>query len=153
VKGCSVYYHSRILFDHHEIILPSFLRFFVGVVLRELFPNQELLEEYQLPMDPSSKSVSVKSMKPLRFDFYLPSEKLAFEFQGKQHYEQQNVYGDSIPRMKTDEAKERQCQELGIVLVSVPFWWDKKLSSLIRSILEKRPDLNESPSSFFSNED
>ena len=44
-------------------------------------------------------------------------------------------------RKQNDLNKIKICQEAGISLIEVPFWWDKRISSLKATIYNKRPDL------------
>ena len=40
-----------------------------------------------------------------------------------------------------DELKIKKTKELGITLIHIPYWWDKKLSSLRATISIYRPDV------------
>lgn len=40
-----------------------------------------------------------------------------------------------------DQAKKAQCQELGITLIEIPYWWDRSKTSLLATIHQYRPDL------------
>lgn len=33
------------------------------------------------------------------------------------------------------------CKEVGITLIEIPYWWDKKLPSLCATIYNSRPDI------------
>jgi len=117
--------------------------------LKALFPNQEILEEYIFPelisssIDPTKmKSKRKEKENPMRFDIFLPHLNLAIEYQGQQHYEDQNVFGDSELRRRQDEKKAELCKKKGVSLVQVPYWWDKRTESLVVTLLEKRPDLS-----------
>jgi hypothetical protein len=37
------------------------------------------------------------------------------------------------------------CRELGITLIQIPYWWDKKKWSLIATIHQHRPDIIAKP--------
>ena len=41
----------------------------------------------------------------------------------------------------TDDVKVKKTKEIGITLVHVPYWWDKKISSLRATIATIRPDI------------
>jgi len=98
-------------------------------MLADLFPSETILVDYIHP--------------DLRFqvDIFLPEVNLAFEYQGAQHYEQLDVYGDLSDRVKRDEGKAAQCKASGLTLIAVPFWWNKERPALLSAILEHRPDL------------
>ncbi len=40
-----------------------------------------------------------------------------------------------------DKKKNVACKELGITLITIPYWWDGKLSSLAATIQHIRPDI------------
>jgi len=74
------------------------------VLLQSLFPNEEILENYfhdEIRMPSSGQ--------PLQLDVYLQNSNLAFEYQGPQHYEQLNVFGDASELMARDHEKKSLC--------------------------------------------
>jgi hypothetical protein len=85
-------------------------------------------------------------------DIYIPSLSLAFEFQGEQHYseaykkhgnlnENRSFFSNFEQRLKKDEEKRETCKRLGITLIEVPFWWDRKIDTLKTMIVNYRPDI------------
>ncbi len=49
---------------------------------------------------------------------------------------------DSPEKQKTrDYQKRESSKKLGIALIEVPYWWDKKQESLEATIYEQRPEL------------
>jgi hypothetical protein len=44
-------------------------------------------------------------------------------------------------RKKSDISKSELCKKMGITLIEVPFWWDRKRESLAATIFSHRPDL------------
>lgn len=69
-------------------------------------------------------------IKGQHFDIYIPSLKMAIEYQGKQHYEPIKWFGgiDSLTYIKElDEKKKRLCNEKGIKLIE--FRYDEPLNS------------------------
>lgn len=71
--------------------------------------------------------------------------KIAFEYQGEQHYYDIYSLGNRWHQKQRDEEKRNLCLEKGITLIEVPYWWDKTISSLVASIREKRQDIEFSP--------
>ena len=48
-------------------------------------------------------------------------------------------------RISQDNFKENSCKSLGISLVKIPYWWDRKVSSLAATLCAVRPDLFDIP--------
>lgn len=79
-------------------------------------------------------------MRNIELDVWLPEKRIAFEYQGEQHFHDL-VYlfgrgGDCEAYSKRDEIKRTKCSELGISIVSVPYWWDNEKDSLTDLIRE-----------------
>ena len=74
-------------------------------------------------------------------DVYLPNERLAFEYQGEQHYHDIYALGNLWIQKERDKEKRKICEEQGITLIEIPYWWDFKKESLIATIHSHRPDL------------
>lgn len=84
----------------------------------------------------------------MELDLYLPSLQLAFEFHGQQHYHHSHR-GLLLEQQQRDREKIEACRKHGVTLVIVPYWWDKKKESLVKTIKQLRPDtsFSSSPSS------
>ncbi len=79
---------------------------------------------------------------PMQLDLFLPSLLLAFEYNGRQHY--QDVPHRFPPQKhyaNRDEEKRKACICKGITLIEIPYWWDEEIESLRATIHNKRPDL------------
>jgi hypothetical protein len=76
-----------------------------------------------------------------RSQAFIPSLSLAFEYQGESHYFSTITYGSSLKRQQMDEIKKDITSKIGITLISIPFWWNKSLSSLAATIRHYRPDV------------
>ncbi len=84
---------------------------------------------------------------------FLPSLSLAFEYNGEYHYKFIAMYLSMLPCVlmnrsyfsskvkERDEKKKDWCQQAGITLINVPFWWDRKVETLITAIQLARPDI------------
>jgi len=107
--------------------------------LTELFPSlaDELYMEFV-----SEEFTYEDSLKKMEFDFYFPSLKLAFEYQGQQHFKKDLDYLDAESIMVRDEEKRNLCKTKGITLVEIPYTWDGSQTQLITLIASSdRKDL------------
>eukprot|EP01114_Cavostelium_apophysatum_P005321 TRINITY_DN1615_c1_g1_i1.p2 TRINITY_DN1615_c1_g1~~TRINITY_DN1615_c1_g1_i1.p2 ORF type:complete len:559 (-),score=129.89 TRINITY_DN1615_c1_g1_i1:334-2010(-) len=71
---------------------------------------------------------------PMELDIYIPTLRLAFEYQGQHHYENEDI-------QRRDAEKRKACKLHSISLVSIPYWWDRSKESLLAEISKQRPDL------------
>jgi len=107
-------------------------------VLKDIYTEEDILYNSR-----HRKIKNPKTNRSLELDCYLPSLNLAFEFQGKQHYEKnlffhskssRDQYEDLIYR---DKIKEKRCRDLGINLIKVSKEnWDFTREGLI-SLIDK----------------
>jgi hypothetical protein len=81
----------------------------------------------------------------MELDIFLPKERLAFEYQGLQHYQEVYPLGRLQNQKERDEMKRNACQKIDITLIEIPYWWDFTLGSLHATIYKQRPDLLEMP--------
>eukprot|EP01118_Nematostelium_gracile_P011816 TRINITY_DN4258_c0_g1_i6.p1 TRINITY_DN4258_c0_g1~~TRINITY_DN4258_c0_g1_i6.p1 ORF type:complete len:738 (+),score=126.67 TRINITY_DN4258_c0_g1_i6:54-2267(+) len=98
-------------------------------VIRALFPHSKIVEEYR---DTQNEYIEL--------DLFLPKERLAFEYQGEQHF--RNIFEHDQDKFKNqlnrDERKRRYCQQHGITLIEIPFWWDGKTESIHATIHQSK---------------
>src|SRR5690606_18922411 len=78
--------------------------------------------------------VRYKSGLNMELDLYVPSVRLAIEFQGQQHYELSYRGYEPQHQHLRDEEKWTACRNSGITLVTVPYWWDFSESSFLSTI-------------------
>ena len=103
--------------------------------VEQLFPNTIVLEDYH------QEGLLFSSGQKMQIDVYIPSMKLAFEYQGKQHFHSVHVFGPQEDIFFRDQQKRQTCAELGITLIEIPYWWDFELESLAGTVALKRPEL------------
>ena len=93
--------------------------------IQKIFPHDEIVEDYFHP------EISRKSGFTVQFDVYLTNKRIAFEYHGKQHYEDIPQAFSNVETYKhRDLEKEKLCKQYGICLIVIPYWWDNKLDSL-----------------------
>ena len=81
------------------------------------------------------------SGKNVQLDLFVAEKRLAFEYQGEQHYRDVFAFGPQWLFQARDMEKRKICEENGITLIEIPYWWDREKSSLIATIHRVRPDL------------
>eukprot|EP01122_Echinamoeba_exundans_P010752 TRINITY_DN408_c0_g1_i1.p1 TRINITY_DN408_c0_g1~~TRINITY_DN408_c0_g1_i1.p1 ORF type:complete len:476 (-),score=30.93 TRINITY_DN408_c0_g1_i1:389-1816(-) len=106
----------------------------LGSILRSLFPNATIQSRSRVSRG-SDTSISSE------LDFYLPEYRLAFEYQGAQHYEDLYAIGQSRAQQETDTSKQALCATLGITLIEFPHTEAVSAAEVRRMVLSRRPDL------------
>jgi hypothetical protein len=77
----------------------------------------------------------------MELDIFVPSLSLAFEYQGKYHYETNWQFGDSQRVQRRDKEKIQACQSFGITLIVVSYKWKHDTQSIVDMIRHVRPDI------------
>mmetsp|Transcript_10792 Transcript_10792/g.44229 ORF Transcript_10792/g.44229 Transcript_10792/m.44229 type:complete len:426 (+) Transcript_10792:100-1377(+) len=100
-----------------------------------VFPTCQVLEEHRVG--------GVKSTMggELVLDVYIPEVRLAVEYNGEQHYHEVPIFGPLEVTQRRDREKATACEELGIRLFVVPYWWDGRLDSFLASLHKQFPTL------------
>ena len=99
------------------------------IQIQKLFPEDEIIEDY------FHSEISRISGVTIQFDIFIVNKNIAFEYHGKQHYEDTPEAFASIEMYKQrDNEKQKLCEKLQIQLVVVPYWWDDTLESLKETI-------------------
>uniref|UniRef100_A0A6B2L9Y6 Uncharacterized protein n=1 Tax=Arcella intermedia TaxID=1963864 RepID=A0A6B2L9Y6_9EUKA len=98
-------------------------RWLYGLV-KQIYMDMEVVEEYQHP------ELCFPEGGRITLDVYVPHIKVGFEYQGHQHYHDSKFYGASEVRKARDLKKKNVCQQNGITLIHVPYWWKKTPQSL-----------------------
>ena len=93
--------------------------------IQKLFPHEEIVEDY------FHSEISRKSGFAVQFDVFLVEKKIAFEYHGKQHYEDiPSAFAPIEMYRLRDFEKQKLCRESGIQLIVIPYWWDNSFESL-----------------------
>jgi hypothetical protein len=90
---------------------------------------------------PSTEIRYPNSDAPMQLDVFVPSLKLAVEYQGEQHFKSQHIYNESNMVQIRDNLKKEACKQLGITLLEIPYWWDQSIESLAATIHKQFPNL------------
>jgi len=104
-------------------------------VLKNFFPTQSMQTNYKHP-----NLKYADSDKQMELDIYLPAESIAFEYQGKQHYDIDQFLTNRLMKQR-DEEKRRKCKQLGIQLIEIPHWWNGKKETLLDIVQLQKPEV------------
>lgn len=85
----------------------------LSIVLRELFPDVEVIEDGLTPSG-------------IELDVWIPKYSLGVEYHGIQHYLDSPHYGPLELYQFRDQQKIKECKRNNIKLLVVPFWWDNQ---------------------------
>jgi len=83
---------------------------------------------------------SFKNKINVEFDVFIPSLSMAFEYNGEYHYKFVPIYGSKNISQR-DEKKRRICEQDGISLFVIPYWWNRTTESVAATISSRRPDI------------
>lgn len=107
-------------------------------VRRILPPEAQVIQNYRHPDLLHTQNNSLQ--QNMELDIFCPSYNLAFEYQGKEHY--QSYYRGLLPEQrKRDQEKQNECRARNITLIQVPYWWNDDVRSLAATIQHARPDI------------
>ena len=97
--------------------------------IQKLFPGEEIVEDY------FHSEISRQTGFNIQFDVFLVQKNIAFEYHGKQHYEDiPSLFAPLEMYKSRDEEKQKLCKQFGIQLIVIPYWWDNSLDSLSSEI-------------------
>jgi very-short-patch-repair endonuclease len=102
-----------------------------------------LLTQLDISFEAQKRFKTIKSKKPLPFDFYLPTFNLVIEYQGTQHYSESNrKHNESLADIqKRDELKRIGAKENKLHYLAIKETLEKDIE---RVLIEKLKDLSES---------
>lgn len=117
------------------------------LVAKQFFPSHRIVEDHKHELLPSQG-------KSLELDLYLPDIELAIEYNGKHHYEELPFFGPLEVYQRRDAEKRRMCKDIGIRVLTIPYWWDytpeafaaslhAAFPAAVEEILAKEKDLGE----------
>ena len=94
---------------------------------------QKFLEENNIVFIPQ-KTFSPLGDSKYRFDFFIPSLNLAIEYQGEQHYRDNNFFKERLEVIqKRDTIKRKYCQDNGIELLEIKYTELKHIQEILNS--------------------
>jgi len=99
----------------------------LGVCLKALFPKDEVVPNFNI-----SPGFAVS--------YYIPTLKLAFDYQSYRSYELEGSIGHPEVVFKEPKGLRDEAKRCGITLIFIPFWWDRSTPTLSATILRKVPN-------------
>lgn len=88
---------------------------------------EKWLVSYDIEYIPQKRFDDCVDLRPLPFDFYLPSYNSCIEYDGKQHFEPIEHFGGKEYfqyTLKHDEIKNKYCEDNNIPLLRIPYYAD-----------------------------
>lgn len=124
---------------------------------RQMFMcTQRVFEDAEVTEDYRSEKLTGKEgawpRRSLELDVYLPELELGIEYNGEHHYHDNPFFGGLELYQRRDNEKRKICQEKGIKLVTIPYWWDNTIQSFVATLYWSFPELIESAISSQSGE-
>ena len=96
--------------------------------LQSIFPTYEIIEDFKHP------SLFQQQQDSFELDIFIPLLNLAFEYQGKHHYEDTPSFGPLELNVERDTRKIEFCKNQGIHLIHIPYLWNYKIETLKEKI-------------------
>lgn len=112
--------------------------------MRKFFGSGTEVEEDAHPPELAAAAPASKPGQRLELDIYLPQHALAVEYNGQHHFEDVPFFGPVEAYRERDILKRQLCEECGIRLVIVPYWWDMQLESLAAFLYNEVPSIVDS---------
>ena len=98
------------------------------VYIQQLYSSLVILENYFHP-------ILLHKNHCLEYDIYIPSLNLAMEYQGEQHYDDiPAAFGQFELHHERDQLKELLSNKNNVNFITIPYWWDHSISSLLSTI-------------------
>lgn len=108
--------------------------------------TKEVLEEYDIEFQSQKKFPDLRRIKPLSYDFYIPSMEILIECQGIQHYEPLEYFGGAerfAIQQENDQLKREYAWQNGYYLLEISYKDYRK--DRIKAILEDAGVLQKQP--------
>lgn len=95
------------------------------------------LNDANIPHNRQHKFVDCKNIRPLPFDFYIPTHKVCIEYDGEQHFHEANSYSPEafIQTQHNDSIKTKYCEDHNIELIRIPYWDKSNISEILTTHL------------------
>ena len=88
---------------------------------------RHILDRYKIKYVPQKKFSDLKDVRQLSYDFYIPSQNILIEYQGRQHYQSIDYFGGEDRfknQQKHDQMKLDYAKNKGYKLITIPYTVD-----------------------------
>eukprot|EP01114_Cavostelium_apophysatum_P014945 TRINITY_DN3988_c0_g1_i1.p1 TRINITY_DN3988_c0_g1~~TRINITY_DN3988_c0_g1_i1.p1 ORF type:complete len:821 (-),score=192.21 TRINITY_DN3988_c0_g1_i1:289-2751(-) len=98
--------------------------------------------EVEVFMDyPHPEILHPETKKPLPLDLFIPSHRIAIIYHGEKSIQPKHAGKLTSAARDIFDGVRATCKKLGITLIEVPYWWDRRRESLIATIHKAAPFL------------
>lgn len=105
------------------------------IIIKNILDKNDIVYSYQHRFN------ECKNIKPLPFDFYIPSLNIAIEYDGEQHYKIGCFRMDLLDLMnlkRKDYIKTQYCKDNNIKLIRIPYWEFDNIENILKDKLNIR---------------
>lgn len=107
------------------------------IAVEDVFKSR-VEEDYRYSLE----ELGDESLPPaIELDVFVAEHNIGFEYNGEHHYFEVAHYGALDVHRRRDLRKVEACQRAGVRLVTVPYWWDRQVASLLATILDQHPSV------------
>lgn len=99
---------------------------------------KKFLKEHKINFTFQKKFKRCKNVYPLPFDFYIASQRILIEFNGKQHYKPINFFGGKEAFKKyqiNDRIKKQFAKKYGYKLIVISYKQEKNIENILKKKL------------------
>jgi very-short-patch-repair endonuclease len=103
---------------------------------------REILSLLEVEFNEQVRFPDCRAKRSLPFDFFVPERKLLIEFDGRQHYDNSELWGGTSKLAETqlhDDIKSKFAATHGYRLVRIPYWEYDKIEGILLEELTKEP--------------
>jgi len=122
--------------NQQQLVIPTPEKDLLFDYIKKMFPDIEVSKNFTY-----QKFEYSDTKRPFNITVYIPSLKLGFDYFEDPNTSCQYAVGANYSVNLFNRSKKNVCDKLGITLIEVPSWWDRKSESLLVAIRRCRPDV------------
>jgi len=104
-------------------------------IVQKTFPDQFVLYNMNF------RDYDRHEKPPIKLDIVIPDLSIAIEYHAIHHFEKTEIFGDILKQQQRDSNKQQICNNFGLSIVVIPYWWEKTEADLMQRIRQVRPDI------------